>query len=103
MSPLTDFNISFENRQELKVVEDMVLDLQVILPGLLDSITGVHNQCVNDFNTSTYKQNEKYQIEAIIGELSEYIQEAKFYIERAKTLKDKARSTAQLVRCLLQT
>ena len=87
----------------MKLVEDMVLDLQVILPGLLDSITEVRNRCVNDFNSSTYTPNERFQVEAIIGELNEYIQEAKFHIERAKTLKDKAKSTVQLVRCILQT
>jgi hypothetical protein len=37
-------------------------------------------------------------MEAIIGELDEYIGEVRIHIERAKNLKDKANSTAQLVR-----
>ena len=37
-------------------------------------------------------------MEAILGELNEYAKEVTMLIERAKNLKDKAKSTAQLVR-----
>ncbi len=37
-------------------------------------------------------------MEAILGELNEYAKEVAMLIERAKNLKDKAKSTAQLVR-----
>jgi hypothetical protein len=40
-------------------------------------------------------------MEAIQGEFDEYIGEVKMHIERAKNLKDKAKSTAQLVRYTL--
>lgn len=77
----------------------MILDLQVILPGMLDSITKVRDQCMDPSNSSHNKYEENYEIEAIIREFNEYIQETKMLIERARTLKDKAESTAQLVRC----
>jgi hypothetical protein len=95
---LTDFKIDFEDRQELKRVEDYVLDLEVILPGMLDSITGVRDQCMSNLTSYDHKDDQRSEIEAIIGELDEYIGEVRIHIERAKNLKDKANSTAQLVR-----
>jgi hypothetical protein len=100
LSPLTNFNINFEDRQELKIIEDLILDLQVILPSLLNSMTGVYNQCMHFFQTSELSQEEKCQLGAILEDLEENIQEGKMFIERAKTLKEKAKSTTQLVRNL---
>ena len=37
-------------------------------------------------------------MQTVLGELNEYAREATMHIERAKILKDKAKSTAQLVR-----
>jgi hypothetical protein len=102
MSPLTDFKLNFEHRQELKLVEDMVLDLQVILPGMLDSIIRVRDQCKDVSNSPCYSREENHEIAVIIGELNEYAREAKMHLERAKTLKEKAESTAHLVRCAFQ-
>ncbi len=97
-SPLTDFKIDFEDRQELKIIEDYVLDLEVILPGMLDSITGVRDQCVSNLTAYDHEDDQRYEMETIIEELNEYIGEVKIQIERAKNLKDKANSTAKLVR-----
>ena len=101
-SPLTDFKIDFEDRQELKIIEDYVLDLQVILPGMLDSITEVRDQCMSNLTLYDPEDDQRYEVEAILEELNEYIGEVKVHIERAKNLKDKANSTAQLVRQTLQ-
>ncbi len=97
-SPLTDFKIDFEDRQELKIIEDYVLGLEVILPGLLDSITGVRDQCMSNLTSYAHEDDQRYEMEDILEELNEYIREVKIHIERAKNLKDKANSTAQLVR-----
>ena len=100
-SPPTDFNINFDNRQELKIIEDYVLDLQVILPAILDLIIGVRNQFTADLILSDHGDEGKYEFEVVLGELNEYIGEIKMYIERSKNLKDRARSTAQLVGYIL--
>jgi hypothetical protein len=97
-SPLTDFKIDFEDRQELKIIEDYVLDLEVILPGMLDSITGVRDQCRSNLTSYDHEDDQRSEMEAIIEELDEYIGEVRIHIGRAKNLKDKANSTAQLVR-----
>jgi hypothetical protein len=97
LSPLTDFDINFEDRQELKIIEDYVLDLQIILPTMLDSITGVRDQCALYLISFVDEDQERHEIEAILAEFNEYIGEVKMHIERAKILKDKSKSTAQLV------
>ncbi len=102
-SPLTDFMIDFEDRQELKTIEDYVLDLEVILPGMLDSITGVRDQCVINLKSYDNEDDDRCEMEAIVEELNEYIGEVKIQIERATNLKDKANSIAQLVRQNLHT
>ncbi len=88
LSPLTDININFEDRQELKIVEDKVLDLQIILPTMLETIAGIEDQC-RRFSAAPCLE--------ILGEFDEYVREVKMLIERAKTLKQMSKSTAQLV------
>ena len=98
LAPLTDFVINFEDRQELKLVEDLVLDLQVILPGMLDAVMGIHEQMTHLHNTCVDLPREGLcEMFAIINEFSEYIREVKMYISRAKSLKDMSKSTARLV------
>ena len=96
-SPLTDFKIDFEDRQELKIIEDFVLDLQVILPSIHDAIIGVRDQCKKYLASIGHGSEAQYEIEAVLGELDEYAREATMHIERAKILNKKAKSTAQLV------
>lgn len=97
LSPLTDFNINFEDRQELKIVEDKILDLQVILPGMLSTISGVQETCKQHCKGLESMYNERYELDAIIGEFDEYIKESRMQIDRAKALRDMAKSTARLV------
>jgi hypothetical protein len=53
--------------------------------------------------SSDHRDEERQEIEAILRELNEYIGDVTMHIERAKNLKDKAKSTAQLVRRTLPT
>jgi hypothetical protein len=97
-SYLTDFKIDFEDRQNMKIIADYVLDLEVILPGMLDSIKGVRDQCMSDLTSYDHEDDQRSEMEAIIEELDEYIGEVRIHIERAKNLKDKANSTTKMVR-----
>ena len=97
LSPLTDFNLNFEDRQELKIVEDQVLDLEVILPSILDSIAGIQEQCNLFLSGIGMKEEEQDETRAVIQEFNEYIRETKRHIDRAKVLKERAKSTAELV------
>ncbi|KUJ20793.1 uncharacterized protein LY89DRAFT_640613 [Mollisia scopiformis] len=95
LSPLTDFVINFDNRQQLKIIEDQVLDLQVILPGMLDAV----EQLLREF--SSFQTEEDGELNAIVGEFEEYVREVKMLVERSKALNDMARSTARLLSDLL--
>ncbi|KAF8849338.1 hypothetical protein BDZ45DRAFT_732300 [Acephala macrosclerotiorum] len=88
LSPLTDFVINFDDRQVLKTLEDQVLDLQVILPGMLDAI--------KELLCDSESRNE-----GLVSEFREYQREVKMLIERSKTLNDMATSTARLLSDLL--
>jgi hypothetical protein len=97
--PLIDFSLSFKDRQELKIVEDQVLDLEAILPSILDSIAGIQEQCNMFLSGIEMKKEEQDETRAVIQELNEYIREVKRHIERAKVilLKERAKSTVKLV------
>ncbi len=98
LSPLTDFVINFDNRQALKVIEDQVLDLQVILPGILDAIVELEKEFTGFKPSFTYlPEEESEDLHAVVEEFSEYIREVNMLIERSKALNDMARSTARLV------
>ena len=97
LSPLTDFNINFEHRQELKIVEDQVLDLQVILPSLVDAIHGIRAACAGFVAESSTKGLDTFDLDTIVDEFEDYEKQANLLTERAKTLKANAKSTTQLV------
>ena len=103
MASSLDFKINFDDRQELKLVEDQVLDLQVILPGILDAVAGVKKACERFLSTSSshLPEAEKCEIEEIVDELEEYCKEAKILTERAKILTARAMSGARMVQTLL--
>lgn len=98
LSPLTDFVINFDDRQQLKIIEDQVLDLQVILPGILDATTQLQKE-LSGFATNLefFEQEEREEVYAIAEEFSEYVRETSMLIERSKALNDMAISTARLV------
>jgi len=58
----------------------------------------VRDQCMSNLTAYDHEDDQRSEMEAIIEELDEYIGEVRIHIERAKNLKDKANSTAQLVR-----
>ncbi|TVY92063.1 hypothetical protein LAWI1_G003448, partial [Lachnellula willkommii] len=98
LSPL-DFTINFGDRQELKIMEDSILDLDVILPTMLNTINRIQEQC--EKHNKRVGGDEKCHLEEILEEFDEYVREAEVLVQRAKILKETARSTAQLISDLL--
>jgi hypothetical protein len=98
LSPLTDFVINFDDRQQLKIIEDQVLDLQVILPGILDAVEEIREE-FKSFRCPSMqlKGDELEEFCAIVDEFDEYGREVKMMMERSKALNDMAISTARLV------
>lgn len=97
LSPLTDFIINFEDRQELKILEDSVVDLQVIIPTLLKTVRDIKKQCEMCIDESNMTEEDLIELEAIKDEFDEYIVELETCQERSGTLKGRAKSTTQLV------
>ena len=97
LSPLTDFVINFEDRQELKILEDAVVDLEVIIPTLLRTVRGIRKQCEICSDEAIMTAEESIELEAIRDEFDQYIAELELCQERAAKLNGTAKSTAQLV------
>lgn len=102
LAPLTDFNINFADRQELKNLEDEVLDLQVILSTMQKTIARIQNHCKKSCLSLKKTKSEEMQLEMIIDEFDEYIVEAEALLDRSKVLQRKSQSTSQLVSQLLR-
>lgn len=98
LSSLTDFNITFIDRQELKDLEDRVLDLQVILPSMMKTVARIRDEIKGCSIRIGVTEDERYDMEQIIDEFEEYVREAETHVERAKVLQDKVKSAAKLVR-----
>jgi Mg2+ and Co2+ transporter CorA len=102
LSPLTDFIINFADRQTLKILEDSVIDLQVVLSTMSKTISRLRDHCSKSFTRLSLMQEEADQLDLILDELDEYVRETEMYVERGEALKEKADSTAQLVSCALR-
>lgn len=94
---MTDFNVNFIDRQTLKILEDSIIDLQVILPTLLSTIIGIRDQCKKYCERHHGNKEFVCDCNQIIDEFDEHAGEAEGYVERAKALKARAKSSAQLV------
>jgi hypothetical protein len=97
LSPLTDFTINFIDRQNLKILEDYVIDLQAILPTLLCNIIGIREQCRKWCDRHNGKRSFECDCDQILEEFDEYVKEVEGYVKRAEALKERAKSTTQLV------
>ncbi|TVY44398.1 hypothetical protein LSUB1_G002055, partial [Lachnellula subtilissima] len=98
LSPL-DITINFEDRQDLKIIEDSIIDLDVILPTMLNTIKRIREQC--EKCNEGVGDDERCYLEEILEELDEYVREAELLVQRANILKETARSTSQLISNLL--
>jgi hypothetical protein len=94
---LTDVNINFIDRQNLKILEDYVIDLQAILPTMLCNIIGIREQCRRWCEMNHGKRSHDCDEGWILAEFDEYVKEVEGYIKGADALKERAKSTAQLV------
>ncbi|KAF7870272.1 hypothetical protein EAF04_004020 [Stromatinia cepivora] len=97
-SPL-EHGITFDTRQELKVLEDFVLDLLMILSTKLETISSLRDQCQDHFKRLGKRMTteEKASHQFILREFDEYVKDAEFYLRRAKDLNERIQSTVTLL------
>jgi hypothetical protein len=84
----------------LKILEDAIIDLGIILPSMLNTIRKIREQFINSserHRAVAASEDEKFFLEQVMEEFDEYIEEAEMLVQRAKSLKDTAKSTARLV------
>jgi hypothetical protein len=97
LSPVTDFKVNFVDRQNLKLLEDSVIDLQIILPTMLNTIVRLCDQCKKCCERHCNKGEGKCDCDQIIEEFDEYVKEVEMHVERAKILRERSKSISQLV------
>jgi len=98
-----DWNMKYGRRQELKVIENFVMDLMVIVPAMLDTIDGLRVQCRTFLETNEVEltKAERSCHEMILREFDEYVKDAKLNVDRAKELKSRTESTINLLSLFL--
>lgn len=98
-----DFSFSVEDRQELKVIEDKVIDLQTIIATLSNNIKGVRKHCQS--SCQVYCKQAQRGIcacDAISEKFDSYLEEVQLCMKRANALRDMVFSSAQLLSDLLR-
>ena|SRR5438045_2485192 len=94
LSPLTNFDLNFVDRQRLKMIEDKVLDLVIIFESLHNTLSKLIRQCQSHCLGSTCID---CSCAITIEELDEQIHEVQVNLKKADILHKRAQSTAQLV------
>ena len=75
------------------------MDLELIFDSMLNSVTGIRTQCYRCCQEQC-KKSLKCHCGGILDELDLHVQEIELHIKRAKVLRGRASSTAQLVSSL---
>lgn len=93
-----DFSFSVEDRQELKIIEDKVIDLQTIIATLSNNIKGVRKHCQSSCQVYCKQaQRGTCACDAISEKFDSYLEEVQLCMKRANALRDMVFSSAQLV------
>lgn len=92
-----DFNINFMDRQALRLLEDSITDLQIILATCLSTVVRIREQCQTCCNINCSNKEKKCNCNQGLQQFFEYIKELELYVMRADVLRDKAKCTTQLV------
>lgn len=93
LSAFIDFEINFEDRQILKVVEDRVLDLFIIFDSTSDTVSTLlqeYEAIKSDLKTS--------KRDRVITKLQDILREVALYRKKVETLHKMVQGTASLVR-----
>lgn len=92
---LTDYDISFVDRQTLKQLEDKVVDLGIILSTMHENLIGIcdYIRRLSQENHST----DQNVIDAITEEIEALAREAKASLTRGEALKARVKSLIDLV------
>lgn len=96
-SRLIDLTISVSDRQALKLLENYVTELQIILPTLLGAIVTLRDESHSFCETMCLRERGRCRCGSILLQFDEHIKDLELCVQRVATLKEEAKSTAQLV------
>jgi hypothetical protein len=96
---LTNLEISVEDSQVLKTLDDSVTDLQVILPTLLSTVKSIQQECQLCCQKECYNKGSTGDCDRLSEQFDQYIKELETFNQRAGILRNKATSAAKLVCC----
>src|SRR5438045_3772253 len=94
LSSLVDFNINFEDRQELKMLEDMILNVRIVFRSTISTISTLLYHYSKMAGTSATNVIE----DRIMDSFRELLDDARLYNTRAEALYMKVQGASSLVR-----
>ena len=69
---------------------------------MLKTVTRIRNEIQISSLKTEMTADERFEVEQTIDEFDEYVRDAETHVERAKILRDRAKSTAKLVSILVK-
>jgi hypothetical protein len=93
---ITNLEINVTDSQALKLLDDSVTDLQVILPTLLSTVIGIRQECQLCCQIGCTKENSTGDCDRLLKQFDQYVKELETCVQRTFVLRDKATSCAKL-------
>jgi len=102
-SRLINLTINVSDRQALKLLENSVAQLQIILSTLLRTVVALREECCVFCKINCSRKREVCRCDHIRLRFDAHIKDLELYVQRSDILKEEAKSTARLVRPSLYT
>ena len=96
-SSVLDFRIAFADRQRLQQIEDLIIDLQVILPVVSENVSRIKDACRECCQKHCARFSLDCDCEEIMKEFDETIRELDLQLKRTISLRDRATAVSNLV------
>lgn len=95
---ITNLEINVTDSQALKLLDDSIADLQVILPTLLNTVLGIRQECTICCQAGCADENGTDDCIRLLKQFDQYIRELEVFVQRTSVLRDKATACAKLAR-----
>lgn len=92
-----DFGIAFADRQRLQQIEDLIIDLQVILPVVSDNVSRIKDACRECCQKHCTRFSLDCNCEEIMKEFDETARELDLQLKRTTSLRERATAVSHLV------
>jgi hypothetical protein len=97
---ITNLEINVTDTQALKLLDDAVADLQVILPTLLNTVLGIRQEGKICCQAGCADENGTGDCHRLLKQFDQYVRELEIFVQRTNVLRDKATACAKLARLI---